>query len=172
MKILLVTSTARLAEKLNILNPELEYCAFVVDEVAPAGNILNERGLSAVPLYSMSELKNCVGKIPYDYVLHIQEGFFKIKVALELKNCGVPTDKLLNIAQLPGGSNFVTEMLLRYYKAHAQEFEIFATGISHAQTSINIEQFSRKAINFAVSSQDLYYDFLIAKNVLLYGGGV
>ena len=40
MRVLLVTWTDQLFEKLSILNPELEYCAIVTDEVEPAKKIL------------------------------------------------------------------------------------------------------------------------------------
>ena len=46
MQILLLTLTVNLANKLNVLNPELEYCGIVVDDVVLAENVLKERGLS------------------------------------------------------------------------------------------------------------------------------
>ena len=41
MRVLLVTWTDQLLEKLSALNPKLEYCAIVVDEVEPAKKFWN-----------------------------------------------------------------------------------------------------------------------------------
>ena len=69
MRVLLVTWTDQLLQKLSILNPELEYCAIVTDEVEPAKKILEQVGLPKNLLYPLYELKECVQNFYYDYVL-------------------------------------------------------------------------------------------------------
>ena len=76
MKILLVTLTDQLAEKFAALNPELEFCAAVVDNVDSAKEILSNVGLSQVPVYPMSELQKHLETLKYDYVLLVQEKFY------------------------------------------------------------------------------------------------
>ncbi len=174
MRVLLVTSTEKLLEKLSALNPKLEYCAIVVDEVEPAKEILDKFSLSQDLLHPMSELQKCVENLDYDYVLCVQDKFYDGKVKV-LQKCSVPTEKVVSLAALPTIGNWQTERHLRYYKEHSQEIEMFATGTSTTETSIDIRKFKHKAINVGTSSQDLYYSFQIAKFIILcvcVGGGV
>ncbi len=172
MKILLVTTTDKLAEKLAVLNPELEYCALVVDNVEAAKKLLADDDLSQAPIYPIDELKDCVKKINYDYVLRVQDQFYNEKIIMELPKYGVPNDKVVSFGFLTTNHNFKTEQTLRYFKEHASEYEMFATGISPAFNGIDVTQFKRPLFNFAKPSQDLYYDFQVAKHIVLCGGGM
>ena len=175
MKILLATTVNSLAKKFAVLSPELEYCAIVVDEVKTAEKILEQFNLSNVPLYPMEKLETCVESLDYDYLLYIQNlnGTEDLKITRKIEKCNFPKCKFLNFSFLQKIMvNFKTDHLLKCFKEHYQEFEMFATGISHAATGIDTSKFKRKLINFAKPSQDLYYDFQIAKTVVLYGGGI
>ena len=169
MRVLLVTWIDKLSEKLAALNPELEYCAIVVDKVKSAKEILERVGLSADLLHPMTKLRSCVEELDYDYVLLVQNKFYDGKIK-RLQQFALPTKKVVSFAALPTAGNWQTERHLRYYREHAQDFEIFATGTSYSETAIDIRKFKRKAINFATSSQDLYYNFQIAKAAVSYGG--
>ena len=170
MKILLVTETENLEEKLTVLSPALDYCAIVVDKVEPAKDVLKRGGLSQDLLRPMDALKACVDKLKYDYILAIANNFYSGKINV-LSKYGVPPEKIIYLASLHTFGNFQNEILSRYYCEHFKEFEIFSTGTSYAETSIDIRQFKRKTINLATSSQDLYYSFQIAKDVISRGGG-
>ena len=172
MKILFVTLTDKLAEKFAALNPEINYCAIIVDQVEPAKKILSNIGLSQVPLYPMGELKKLLETLKYDYVLLVQEQAYGLEIIWRLQKYGLPTEKLISFAELLGTNNWQTERLLRYCREHSREIEIFATGTSYTQTAIDIKKFKRKAINFGTSSQDLYYSFKIAKTAILYGKNI
>lgn len=170
MRVLLVTWTDQLLEKLSILNPELEYCAIVVDEVEPAKKILERVGLPASLLHPMYELKECVNDFYYDYVLCVENQWGGKALANKTKEYGTPTDKILSFA--PNViDNFLVDRSLRYFKEHASEFEMFATGISYVEKCLDVTRFKHKLFNFGKSSQDLYYDFQVAKRAVIYGGG-
>ena len=169
MNVLLVTKTEKLAEKFAVLSPELEYCAAVVDNVKDAKEIFANVGLSQVPIYPMKELKKRVTALEYDYVLLVQDKFYSLGIIRKIHSYGLPTDKLVSFATLPNAGNWQTERHLRYYRKHAQDFEMFATGTSPTMAAIDIRKFKRKAFNFATSSQDLYYNFQIAKAVIQSG---
>lgn len=171
MKILLVTDSAWLENKLAVLSPELEYCAIVVNNVESAKKVLEQTGLSQELVYPLNELKKCAEELQYDYVLCLQDKAYDFKIN-RLQVCDIPIEKIVCFAALPNLSNWQTERLLRYYCEHAQEFEIFSTGTSYTETAIDIRQFKRKAVNFATSSQDLYYNFQIAKFAVSCGGGI
>ena len=168
MKILLVTQTDKLKEKLAALSPDLEYCAIVVDKVEPAQEVLENVGLPKDLIRPMSELKNCVN-FSYDYALCSDIGW-KIDILKSVQECGAAKDKVVAVNLL--GGEFSVERSLRYFKTHAAEFEMFATGISYAETGLNVNQFKRKIFNFARSSQDLYYNFQTAKFAVSCGGGI
>lgn len=158
-----MTWTDRLLQKLWTLNPALEYCAIVVDEIEPAKKILERVGLSKTLLHPLYELKECVRDFFYDYIICVETDFYDEKLTNLINTYDVPKEKLVNFADFSSAGNFHTERNLRYFKAHAAEFEMFATGISYTQYGLNVTQFKRKAFNFGKSSQDLYYDFQIAK---------
>ena len=172
MKLLLVTTANKLAEKLAVLSPELGYCAAVVDNVNSAKEIFAQVGLPQVPLYPMKTLKKRVETLEYDYVLLVQDKFYSLGIIRKLQSCGLPTDKLISFAQLPGRGNWQTERPLRYHREHAQDFEIFATGISTVEKGIDPEKFNGKLFNFGRGSQDLYYNFSVAKFAVSCGGGI
>ena len=168
MRVLLVTWTDQLFEKLSILNPELEYCAIVTDEVEPAKKILERVGLPINLLHPFYELKECVKDFYYDYILCL-ENHYVTDFMTKVQKYGAPKNKTF-ILSLLGHSNFLLERSLRYFKEHVTEFEIFATGISYTEVGLDITRFKKKLFNFGVSSQDLYYNFQVAKRAIAYGG--
>ena len=172
MKVLLVTTVDKLAEKFAALSPELEYCTVVVDEVEPAKEIFAQVGLSKDLLQPMSELKNCVESLDYDYVLCVQNQFYDDDIIMELPKYAVSKNNILSFGALSTRRNFLTEQALRYYQKHWQDFEMFATGISTVYGGIDVTQFNRKLFNVAKPSQDLYYDYNVAKHIFVCGGGI
>jgi|GEM_PF-5502204 len=168
MNVLLVTTAKNLEEKLYALNPELEYCAIVTDDVEAAKKILAQIGLTKNVICSMDELPKCVEHLRYDYILCVKDHFYDWQInRLE----GLPAEKIVSFAELATARNWETERQLRYYKEHVQDFEMFATGASYTMNGINGRYFKYKGINFAQSCQDLYYSFQIAKSVVLCGEG-
>ena len=167
-----MTWSDQLLQKLSILNPQLEYCAIVVDEVEPAKKILESVNLPKSLLRPMYELKDCVNDLYYDYVLCVDMGAAKAKDLINiLKGYGVTQNKIVVFSVL-GHGNFLVERNLRYFKEHAAEFDMFATGLSYVEVGLDITRFKRKLFNFGRSSQDLYYNFKVAKRAVAYGGGM
>lgn len=165
MRVMLVTWSDHFFEKLSILNADLEYCAIVVDEVEPVKKILEKVGLPNDLLYPLYDLKECVNSFYYDYIICIENGI-ESDLTKYAKLYGVPENKLINLSDVYSEGNFLLEAYLRYWKEHVTEFEIFATGISYVEEALDITYFKRNLFNFAFASQDLYYDFRIAKHVI------
>lgn len=169
MNVLLVTTAKSLVKKFDALNPELEYCAIVTDDVDSAKKTLAQIGLSKNFVCPMDDLTKCIEYLWYDYILCVQDHYFDGQIN---RLSGLPAEKILSFATLPSEErNFQIERALRYYREHAQEFEMFATGISYTWAGLDVTQFKHRLFNFAKPSQDLYYDFQIAKFVVLCGGG-
>ena len=169
MNVLLVTTAKNLEEKLYALNPELEYCAIVTDDVESAKKTLAQVGLSKFFVCPTVDLIKCVEYLWYDYILCVQDQFYDAQIN---KLNGLPKEKIISFATLPNEGNWETERHLRYYREHAQDFEMFATGTSPTEAGIDVKCFKYRAFNFATSSQDLYYNFQVAKHIVIYGGGI
>lgn len=163
MRVLLVTSTEKLVEKMTILNPKLKYCALVVNDVEAAKEILAKVISSTKQIYPMEMLNEYLERLNYDYVVCVEDKWWKFTLAKKVEACAVSGDKILNFCNLPWATNFLLERSLRYFKEHATEFEIFATGISTVEKGIDPAKFKRKLFNFGRGSQDLYYNFQVAK---------
>ena len=168
MRILLVTWSEQLLEKLSILNPELEYCAIVTDEVEPAKKILERVGLPKSLIYPLYDLKECVKDFYYDYVLCVENSWGRdfLKIVLEYN---LPKNKIIGL-NFFCNDNFLIERSLKYFEKHAAAFEMFATGLSYTEIGLDVTRFKKKLFNFARSSQDLYYNFQVAKRAVAYGG--
>ena len=69
MRVLLVTWSEHLFEKLSTLNPELEYCAIVTDYVESSKKILERVGLPQNLIQPLYDLKECVKDFHYDYCI-------------------------------------------------------------------------------------------------------
>ena len=170
MRIFLVTWSEQLLEKLSTLNSELEYCAIVVDEVEPAKKILERVGLPKSLIYPLYDLKECVKDFYYDYVLCVENSWGRdfLKIVLEYN---VPKNKIIGL-NFFCNDNFLIERSLKYFEKHAAAFEMFATGLSYTEIGLDVTRFKKKLFNFARSSQDLYYNFQVAKRAVAYGGGI
>lgn len=118
MRVLLVTWTDQLLQKLQILSPQLEYCAIVVDELEPAQKILERVKLPKTLLHPMYELKECVQDFYYDYIICIENGWWGKTLSSKVHEYGVPWNKNLNFCALNLMHNFLLERSLRYFKEH------------------------------------------------------
>lgn len=165
MKVLVISYTRNLTEKLTALSPNLEYCAIAAGNPKRAKNICDNIGLSEVPVYSLEELPACLG-LPYDYILLLKDGWWSNEFKELAKKYSLPRNKILTFCALHGEDNFLLERSLRYFKEHAADFEMFATGISTAEKDLDVPNFKRKLFNFGRGSQDLYYNFQVAKFVV------
>ena len=158
----------------QVLNPANEYCAIVTEEVAPAKNFIKSTGLPEQLIHSFYELKACIENFYYDVVLCISDGRTATTINEHIKKYGVPQEKFLNIYLTDNSDNiFLLERALRYYKEHVDEFDMFATGSSYMEKGLDSTKFKRKLFNLGKGSQDLYYDYQVAKRVLTpqMGGG-
>lgn len=173
MRVLLVTITEYLPFALTqVLNPALDYCAIVVDEPDIAKKMLANVTPLRDKIFPLYELKDCVEGKYYDLVLCVTDNRMG-DIWKTLNKYELPAEKYLHVRFADDRENFfLLERALRYYKGHAAEFEMFATGISFIRDSIDTSKFGKKIFNFALGGQDLYYDYQIAKFVLEVCGGV
>lgn len=178
MRVLLVTLSNYLPFALQqVLNPALEYCAIVVDEPDITKKMLENYPPLRDKVYPFYELKECVENNYYDVAIWIFGDIVDDWTIFteEFKRCDMPKNKFLSLVHVNLPYNFQVEYALRYYKNHSAEFDMFATGISYTELGLLPEIFlpKHKLFNFARASQDLYYDYQVAKYVLeVCGGGI
>ncbi len=84
----------------------------------------------------------------------------------EFKKYGLPKNKLISLTEIHTNDNFLLEKSLRYYGQNLLDFEMFATGLSYVEYGLVPKQFKHKLFNFGNSSQDLYFDYQIARRIL------
>ena len=173
MRVLLVTMTEYLPFALTqVLSPALDYCAIVVDEPEIAQKILANVPPLRDKIFPLYELKNCAENNYFDIALFISDGRINVTIILNFIKYGIPKEKIFNLHISQSGTyNLLVEKNLSYYKEHAKEFEMFATGISYTAVALDANKFKYKLFNFGRSSQDLYYDYQIAKFILSDTGG-
>lgn len=167
MRILLVTPTAVLPFVISqVLNPENNYCAIVTDDIAAAKNFAKNVGMPENIFYPFYDLKECLEDFHYDCVVSYSNDHIDGKhLAESLNYCKVPPKKYVSLSYLNSPRHFLLKAALDYYKQHAAEFEMIATGLSYISYALNFYQFKKNLFNFAMYSQDLYYDYQIAKYV-------
>ena len=166
MRVLLMTLSDILPLALTqVLNPALEHCAIVVDEPEKAKKFLAGTPLENI-VYPFYELKECVDNFHFDCAVSIELG-----IGDWGKKYGIAKNKFVNLFQIYTYENFLMERALRYYSEHAAEFEMVATGMSYTESAISPQYFKRKLFNFGRGTQDIYYDYQIAKYVLKKSGG-
>ena len=170
MRVLLMTVSEMLPFVfMKVLNPALEYCAVVVDEPEQAKKILADTPLKNI-VYPFYELKELAETLYYDCAVSISNEM-NGDLVNAVKRSGVSQDKLVDFSGAQTSAHYLLERALRYFNEHAAEFEMFSTGLSYVQDGIKPEQFKRRLFNFGRGSQDLYYDYQIAKYVLKKSGG-
>ena len=155
----------------SILNPKLEYCAIIVDDVEPARKILEQINFPKDLIYPMYELKECCRDFYYDYLLCVTDGRTYGTLPANVYKYTLTRDKFVCLHLINSADNFLLERALRYYKAHAAEFDMFATGMSYTECGIDSRRFTKKLFNFGRGTQDLYYDFQVAKFAISCVGG-
>lgn len=167
MRVLFVGWTENILITLLALNPCLEFRAIITDEVEVARKFLEPIDFPPNLIYPLCDLKDCVKDFYYDYIICAEKPW-KNDFADVITAYDVPKEKILSFNASPG--NFMIERSLRYFKEHAAEFDMFATGISYTEVGLDVTRFKRKLFNFARSSQDLYYNFQTAKFAVSCGG--
>ena len=169
MKVLLVSFAMDIKTSMMALNPNLEYVGIVVEEPESVKKILQDSlfKIDENIIYPFYELKECIENLSYDVVIHATRGVMAWSIHKYFIKYGLPREKFI-FARISNDA-FSVERAMRYYREHSSEFQIIATGISYSAVCLDESKFKYKLFNFARSSQDLYYDFQIAKFALSVG---
>lgn len=165
MRIILVTLSSILQKILTqVLNPNLKYVAVVVDESEIAKKIIAECGDSPNMVYPIYDLKECIENIDCDYIVCASDPSTVNLLPQQVYKYGAPKNKTVPFYLTSDGNHsHIIKRALSYFEKHSAEFEMFATGMSYTSFGLDSTKFNHKLFNFAKASQDLYYDYQIAK---------
>ena len=114
----------------------------------------------------------------FDYIIvsdTVNAAGSKNRIVEELERLGVPNDKIINFSNFGTIEFFGFYNLVKYFLSDrfiternkacgGKGDEIFmVTGVSHAYAGTDISEFSMPGIKLALTSQDLFYDYELAK---------
>ena len=139
----------------------------IVAIVTDNRSIAIESGCPSEIAFSFWQLKTVLEIFDFDYLIVLSfygKTFDLCKVALH--DINLPMIKLCNLSEYPAKTTIDLLACLHDLKRNSTKYKIFATGISYSQLGIVPENFELPVINFAFTSQDLYYDFQIAKKII------
>ncbi|MBR1580639.1 MAG: hypothetical protein IJ668_09095 [Selenomonadaceae bacterium] len=172
MRVLVITLANYVGVYLSVTNPALDICAFVTDAPEPTKVLVSKFGRANVPVMPYYRLKDCLEDFYFDKVIDATDGLMHGKVMEELSRFSVPNDKILTLINLnaPICVDTITKLLI-HYKQHITRYKMFVTGVSHTYHAIDISKFQLPTISFAYDSQDLYFDYKIAQQIIAMGGG-
>lgn len=111
---------------------------------------------------------NSLEKIQHDYVIVLSKDRNKAQKIIDDLAMVTKKDKIYDF------HNYPYHYFIEGFETKLNEFlkkskiEFLITGLSYAEVGINAEEFPYSAFNFALSSQDLYYDYHLTKYLLSY----
>lgn len=156
---MLIYGTGSSAEKLtNLLNfEEVDIVAYVDSNKEKAGSTFMDRTIIS-PDY--------INSFESDYIFIASQYYEEIIDILKKNN--VDLSKVINLKK-----DFLDSILyeldldlcFQQFSDQAQQIELLATGLSYVRDGLNLSVLHRKGFNFAFSSQDLYCDYLIVKEI-------
>jgi len=155
-----------------ILLGKHDSCSKFIDEfsneVTIIGYIKNEEKDSGINLKDYVRLNiTDIQRIQYDYIVLTDALEEDNNKAYDfLINLGIDRNKIFSILKLN------IQIPLEGFNYRLSEFitknriELIVTGLSYAEVGINTKFLDKESINFALSSQDLYYDYKILEYIL------
>lgn len=108
-------------------------------------------------IYNPDEVKN----IEYDYIVIASQ--FNHDIFTQLISYGVSQEKILEYINFINNRHNCLEYKMNLFENDISIYETLVTGISYFVSGINGDILKHRGINFAFDSQDLYYDYNIAK---------
>jgi len=100
----------------------------------------------------------------YDYIIIGSQ--YNESIYNQLLNMKVDKSKILQFYKFYDMLCNPVKACIDYYSIRAEEVEAIITGISYARSGVIYNNLYKKAHNFAMYSQDLFYDSKISKHIL------
>lgn len=105
-----------------------------------------------------------IKQIEYDFIVILSQEDYMIYS--QLLSMGVKKEKIFRYVTFFIFINNILKNKISLYEKNREKFEILVTGLSYFVEGINVDILSKGCINFSYDSQDLYYDYKIAKYLI------
>ena len=164
MRVVLVITRTYLEHVDKILDQRnVEIVAVVTDDRPMA----IEHGFAHDLVFGLWQLQNVLNRFDPEYVLFLVPFRSTIEnLSKKMREIKFPMNRICDLSDYIHDESKYLAMEIWKLKEDPNQYEIFSTGISYSKTGIDPNSFSLPLKSFAHSSQDLYYDFQIAKRIL------
>lgn len=105
-----------------------------------------------------------ITKIKYDYVIIASQ--YNNEIFSQLIEMKISEKLIFEYLEFIKNMYNPFEYKMKLFEKNISSYESFITGISYFVSGINGDILKKKGINFSYDSQDLYYDYNIAKYIL------
>lgn len=105
-----------------------------------------------------------INKIKYDYIIIASQ--FSSDIFKQLVSNNVCENKIFEYLNFLNAINSPFEYKINTFEKGKYEYKTLITGISYFVSGIDGDVLKEKGMNFSFDSQDLYYDYNIAKYIL------
>lgn len=137
------------------LNENINIVCYLDNNKSMWGKIFNNKSVC-----NPSEIRN----IEYDYIVIASQ--FNNDIFIQLIEYNVPKCKIFEYMNFINNKYNHFEYTMNLFNGNISSYETLITGISYFVSAINGEILKYKGINFSFDSQDLYYDYHIAKYLI------
>ena len=164
MRVVLVITRTYLEHVDKILDQRnVEIVAVVTDDRPMA----TEHGFAHDLVFGFWQLQNVLDRFDPEYVLFLVPFRSTIEnLSKKMREIKFPMNRICDLSDYIHDESKYLAMEIWKLKENPSQYEIFSTGISYSKTGIDPNSFSLPLKSFAYASQDLYYDFQIAKRIL------
>ncbi|PIH03745.1 chemotaxis protein [Clostridium combesii] len=105
-----------------------------------------------------------INDLQYDFIVIASQ--FNEEIYSQLLNIGIDKNKILQFFKFADLYCNTFKWNMHRYINSKEKIEILATGISYTSSGLKEEILDKKCFKFSIGSQDLYYDYIIVKNII------
>ena len=161
----IIFGTGKCSEQLNNLLDKEK-----VNIICYADNDLKKQGSSYFNKKVINPLQ--ILKLNFDFIIIASQ--FGNEILVQLKNIGVNENKIFNYFEYIKGFAIIDVCKCDYIKQKtiydkvmaSIDYKMIITGLSYAEEGVIEQKLKFKTANLALASQDLYFDYYIAKLII------
>ena len=171
-RVLIVSYGFELDKVLSLINHEKTLIKKIVTlPTTDLNDILNKWNVDRNIVHMYPEMPDVIAKEYFDYIItsdEMKNAGTKNRIVEDVEYCGFPGERIINMSHFSTIPFFSIYNVLKNFSAPKDVSELnnctfFVTGVSHAYAGTDISEFSQPGMKLALTSQDLFYDYELAK---------
>lgn len=115
------------------------------------------------------ELPEIISETFFDYIVVSDPNKVvgrKSCITEEIEELGIDARKIIDVSDFYSIEAFSLYSHLKNYFENVDKYKFFITGVSHAFAGTDLSCYRESGLNLALTSQDLFYDYCLARMVL------